>query len=149
MKKVILWITIPFIAIQFIDIEIPKTPDIKKDLNLKAPDRVISTLKRSCYDCHSYNTKYPWYSNIAPISWYVKSHIKKGREILNFSIWQSYTKEKKIDILEKIPKAIVIRMPMPTYLWLHKEAKLSKEDKRVLKSWASNLKNSLEKEVKR
>jgi len=145
MKKVILWITIPLIAVQFIKVELPKAPDIDKNLELKASDEVLSILKRSCYDCHSYNTKYPWYSNIAPISWYVKSHIKKGREIVNFSIWESYTKEKKIKILEKIPKAIVIRMPMPTYLWLHKEAKLSKEDKRLLKSWALNLKQEEDK----
>jgi hypothetical protein len=147
MKKTILLLTIPIIAIQFIKVDVPQIKE-KKGTKIQAPQNVIQILKRSCFDCHSNETKYPWYSHIAPISWYVKSHIKKGREIVNFSIWNSYTKEKKIKILEKIPKAVVIRMPMPTYLWLHKEAKLTKEDKSILKSWAINLKNSLEKEVK-
>jgi len=149
MKKVILWITIPFIAMQFIRVELPKTSNLDVRYELKAPKEVLQILKRSCFDCHSNETKYPWYSNIAPISWYVKSHIKKGREIVNFSIWETYPKSKKIKILEKIPKAIVIRMPMPTYLWLHERAKLSKDDKKILKNWAINLKNSLEKEVNR
>jgi len=148
MKKVILWTTILFIAIQFIKIDIPPVKDIDQNISLQAPKEVLQILKRSCFDCHSNETKYPFYSNIAPISWYIKSHIKKGREIVNFSIWNSYSKDKKIKILEKIPKAIVIRMPMPTYLWLHKRAKLTKEDKKILKSWAINLKNSLKKEVK-
>lgn len=146
MKKTVLILTIPFIAMQFIKVDIPKIEE-KRGIKLKASQNITQILERSCFDCHSNETKYPWYSNIAPISWYIKSHIKKGREIVNFSIWEAYTREKKIKVLERIPKAIVIRMPMPTYLWLHREAKLSKGDREILKSWALNLKNSLENEV--
>jgi hypothetical protein len=145
MKKAILWITILFVGIQFIKIEVPTVSNIKKAYELNASNRVLSILERSCFDCHSNNTNYPWYSKVAPISWYINSHIKKGRKILNFSKWNGYSKDEKIKILDRVPKAIIIRMPMPTYLWLHEDAKLSKEDKLILKSWSIKLKDNLEK----
>ncbi|NPA61570.1 MAG: heme-binding domain-containing protein [Epsilonproteobacteria bacterium] len=135
MKKVVLWILILFIPIQFITVEVPKVVDRDGNLAIDAPESVISTLKRSCFDCHSDDRRYPWYSHIAPISWYVNSHIKRGLEIVNFSRWGEYSDKRKRNILERIPKAIVIRMPMPTYLWLHSDAKLSREDRDILKSW--------------
>ncbi len=88
MKKAILWITILFVGIQFIKIEVPTVSNIKKAYELNASNRVLSILERSCFDCHSNNTNYPWYSKVAPISWYINSHIKKGRKILIFLNWE-------------------------------------------------------------
>ncbi len=146
MKKVVLWILILFVPIQFITVEVPKVVDRDGLGGIDAPKSIISILKRSCFDCHSDDRSYPWYGYVAPISWYLKSHINRGLKIVNFSRWGEYSEERKRDILERIPKAIVIRMPMPTYLWLHPEAKLSKEDRELLKGWV--LKNLEEKEVK-
>ncbi len=139
MKNILIWIILPFIAIQFIKIDVPDKLNGNFQDELKAPKEVMSILKRSCFDCHSNSVTYPWYDRIAPISWYVKSHVKKGRRVVNFSKWNSYSKEKKLKILERLPKALVIRMPLPTYLWLHKEAKLSKRDKEILRKWVEKL----------
>ncbi len=141
MKNILIWVILPLIAIQFIKIDVPDRINGNPKDEIEAPKEVLDILKRSCFDCHSNSVKYPWYDRIAPISWYVKSHVKKGREIVNFSEWNSYSKEKKLKILTKIPKAIVIRMPLPSYLWLHKEAKLSNSDKRVLKEWVEKIKS--------
>ena len=144
MKNLILWVVIPLIAIQFIKLDVAQTLPTNPKEQLQAPKEVMDILNRSCSDCHSNHVKYPWYDRIAPISWYVQSHVKDGRKVFNFDKWNSYDKEKKLKILEKIPKAIKIRMPIPEYLWLHKEAKLSAEDKKVLSKWAEDLEFSLE-----
>ncbi len=78
-----------------IKIEVPTVSNIKKAYELNASNRVLSMGERSCFDCHSNNTNYPWYSKVAPISWYINSHIKKGRKILNFSKWNGYSKDEK------------------------------------------------------
>ncbi|HHB95232.1 MAG TPA: cytochrome C [Campylobacterales bacterium] len=144
MKSLILWVIIPLIAIQFIKLDVPQTLPTNPKEKLVAPKEVMNILNRSCSDCHSNHVKYPWYDRIAPATWYVQSHVKKGRKVLNFDKWNSYDDEKKIKIVEKIPKAIKIRMPLPSYLWLHQDAKLSAEDKKVLNRWAEDLQFSLE-----
>jgi len=139
MKKFIIGTLALAIAIQFIRFDIPATLPANTNQELKAPQEIISILKRSCYDCHSNSVEYPWYSNVAPLSWFIHSHIQKGRSVVNFSKWESYNQEKKIKLLERLPKAIKIRMPLPSYLWLHKEAKLTNQEKKLLTKWAEEL----------
>jgi hypothetical protein len=143
MKKTLLWIIIPLIAIQFIRMDVQQTLTSEPKYKIDAPKDVLNILKRSCFDCHSNHVNYPWYDTIVPASWYVKSHVKKGRKILNFDIWNSYNRERKSKILKKFSKAIVIRMPLPTYLWLHEDAKLSTNDKKILNKWVENLQHKL------
>ncbi len=143
MKNILMWVILPLIAIQFIKIDVPDRLNGNPQNEIKAPKEVLDILKRSCFDCHSNSVTYPWYDKIAPASWYVKLHVKKGREILNFSEWNSYSKKRKLKILDRLPKAIVIRMPLPTYLWLHKEAKLSNSNKKILREWVEKLQDSL------
>jgi hypothetical protein len=143
MKKLTIWTIIILIIIQFIDLNVPQKIATNPKEQLKAPKEVMNILNRSCADCHSNSVKYPWYDTIAPISWYAQLHVKNGRKVFNYDKWNSYTKEKKLKLLENIPKAIKIRMPLPSYLWLHPEAKLSKEDKKILKEWADNLHSKL------
>ncbi|MCF6206325.1 MAG: heme-binding domain-containing protein [Sulfurovum sp.] len=138
MKKILLILILVFVGIQFIPMNVPAEVPTKAEEELKAPDDVMAILKRSCFDCHSNHTKFPWYSSIAPVSWFTKLHVKEGREHLNFSTWASYDNEKKLKYLEKIPKAIESKMPLPSYLLIHKEAKLSEADKEKLTSWASD-----------
>ena len=144
MKNIILWVIVPLIAIQFIKLDVPQTLPTNPKEQLQAPKEVMDILERSCSDCHSNHVKYPWYDRIAPATWYVQSHVKDGRKVFNFNKWNSYDNEKKLKILDKIPKAIKIRMPLPSYLWLHKGAKLSPKDKKVLNKWAEDLGFSLE-----
>lgn len=144
MKKISIFILLVLIGIQFVPMDVPAEVPTKADDELKAPEEVHAILKRACFDCHSNHTDFPWYSSIAPVSWFTKMHVKEGREHMNFSIWASYDDEKKLKYLEKIPKAIKSKMPLPSYLIMHKEAKLSEDDKKLLTEWASEAAFDLE-----
>lgn len=137
------WSIVILIVIQFIPMNVPQTIEGNPQSQIVAPQEVMTILKRSCYDCHSNSVIYPWYDKIAPASFYVKSHIEKGRKHLNFSIWNEYDQEKKLKLLKRIPKSIVIRMPLSSYLWLHEEAMLSKEEKQIVSNWANSLKEEI------
>jgi len=143
LKSFWFWMLILLIGIQFIPINVPLHISQSKDAEIKAQKKVLTTLKRACYDCHSNQITLPWYDTIAPASWYVKNHIVNGRKVLNFSEWENYTQKKQLKVLKKFPKAIIVRMPLPSYLWLHQEAKLSKEEKDFLKKWAEKLKDTI------
>jgi hypothetical protein len=135
MKKTLLILLLILIAIQFIRPE-KTNPPVNEKTTLKAPENMMEILKRSCYDCHSNETVWPWYSNIAPLSWSIISHVNDGRKALNFSNWTKIDpkiKEKRIK--RAIKTTANGMMPLSTYLWLHEDAKLSKEDKEVLKGW--------------
>ena len=139
-KKWILLILIVFvILIQFIRIDKNNPEVIKANdfIYLKNPPQEIShILKSSCYDCHSNETKYPWYTNVAPVSWWIKHHITEGREHLNFSEWNSYPKKKANHKLEECYEQVEIdEMPVYSYTLLHPEAKLTPGDKEKLMRW--------------
>ena len=144
MKKLTLLALLIFIGIQFIPMDVPAEVPTKAEEELQAPENVQAILKRSCFDCHSNHTTFPWYSNIAPVSWFTKHHVEEGREHMNFSTWEKYDDEKKLKYLQKIPKAIKSKMPLPSYLLIHKEAKLSEADKKALTTWANDTAFDLE-----
>ena len=140
-KTIFLWLAGALILLQAIQISIPEPESFDPKEEIKAPHEIMSMLKTSCYDCHSYQTKMPWYGNIAPISWEVKSHIKDGREWLNFQTWERYDNEKKQKLYKGIVKTINFSMPMPMYLLIHKDAKLTRDQREEIKKWAeSNIK---------
>lgn len=108
------------------------------------PKNVQVILKSSCYDCHSNNTRYPWYSKIQPAGWWMASHIKKGKEELNLSEFGSYSNRRQQSKLKSIINSIEDgTMPISSYTFIHRNAILSDEDKRNLKNWASSMKDSL------
>lgn len=110
----------------------------------EAPLGVKQILERSCYDCHAHTTAYPWYAQIAPVSWWLKDHVNDGRRHLNFSIWATYKAKKKIHKLEEcIELTEEQEMPLDSYTWMHKDAKLSAEQRERLLNW---FKSSLAKE---
>jgi Haem-binding domain len=103
---------------------------------LKASPEVMSVLKRACYDCHSNESKWPWYSNVAPVSWLVVRDVNEGRKELNFSLWESYEAKRKNHKLEEIEGEVTEGgMPMPIYVPMHPEAKLSDADKALIVAW--------------
>ncbi len=105
----------------------------------QADPKLVTLLKTSCYDCHSNNTAYPWYNNIAPVSWILANHVNEGKEHLNFSEWDLYTPEKQHDLLDEIIEVVEENeMPLGSYLIIHDEAKLSDADKEMLKFWATD-----------
>ncbi|TNF40329.1 MAG: cytochrome C [Cytophagales bacterium] len=97
------------------------------------------TLKNSCYDCHSNETSYPWYSYVAPLSWLVAKDVREGREELNFSHWADYDMMEKLKKLDDI--AIEVgegEMPMEVYTVIHSGAKLNPEQIQEIVTWAEN-----------
>lgn len=114
---------------------------------LNVPDNVQKILKRSCYDCHSNHTKWPWYSAVAPVSWFVISDVSRGHAKMNFSEWGKYSKTKQSIKLDNICDEISQGdMPLKEYLYLHKDAVLSKEEKDILCGWAKEQSKKLEEE---
>lgn len=143
LKNFWFWVVIIFALMQLFSLNTPASLPIKEAEKLQAPQEVLTLLQRSCYDCHSSKVEAPWYYNVAPISWYTQLNVKNAREIVNFSKWNSYPKERQLKLLKKIPKAIVIRMPMQTYLYMHEEARVTKSEKELLTTWANELKERL------
>ena len=134
-KIIFLSVMIPFLLIQFITVEKENHP-IDNKMTLTAPPEVMSILKNSCYDCHSNETEWPFYSYIAPVSWLVYRDVKFGREDLNFSEWnlieEKDKSKRKEEIIEEISRDT---MPIPIYVITHPSASLSAEDKLLLKNW--------------
>ena len=124
------------LLLQFIQIDIPTPPKATAQDEIKASKEVMAILKKSCYDCHSNNTKYPWYGNIAPISWQVHSNIKNGRGWMNFSIWNKYDEKKKQKFYKGIVKSLKFKMPPAEYLLIHKDARLKPQERKLLQDWA-------------
>ena len=108
------------------------------------PMNVQTILKTSCYDCHSNNTNYPWYSNLQPIRFFMDGHINEGKENLNFSEFGNYSRRKKENKLDRIIKQIKSdEMPLNSYTLIHKNAKLTDENKIVLINWMQEIKDSI------
>ena len=147
-KKILLIILIVFIAIQFIQParntsgQVLPT-DITKTVNI--PDKVLDVFKNSCYDCHSNNTRYPWYINIQPMGWVMARHVKNGKENFNFSEFGAYSKRKQANKLKSIKLSIKEgSMPLPSYTIMHTDAKLSKANKKLITDWATKTKDSID-----
>jgi len=108
---------------------------------LNPPANIATMMKSTCYDCHSHETKYPWYSNISPFKFMLRSHVKGGRQHLNFSEWGSYDPEKQKHKLEECVEEIEEGiMPMKSYTWMHKEAQLTPAQKKELVVWLKSVK---------
>lgn len=122
-----------FIGIQYIEVE-RTNPPVKKDL--EAPVEIKNILKTSCYDCHSNETIWPWYSKVAPISWLVVDDVNEGRKHLNFSEWETLYSEKRNELKKKIWEELVEdEMPPNKYLYLHPSASLEMTTKNILRRW--------------
>lgn len=138
MKRTLLIFLIVFILMQFIQAK-KENFAIKKEQEFKAPEKISALFQTSCYDCHSNEAKYPWYSNIAPFSWVISNHVKQGRKALNFSIWETYTLKEKKKKLKAIYRTVYAAMPLGSYIFLHKEADLTKEQRKHIRDWIRGL----------
>jgi hypothetical protein len=136
-----------FIIIQFIRPAKNKAEGISSNDITKAypvPENVQTILKTSCYDCHSNNTVYPWYSQIQPVAWWLNDHIQEGKKELNFSEFASYRIRRQYIKLEEVNKQVKEdEMPLDTYLWIHKYAKLDEQQKLTLANWVTSVRDSI------
>ena len=104
--------------------------------NTRMTPEVEAVLRRSCSDCHSSETVWPWYSNVSPASWFLKRHVDEGRRELSFSEWATYPKRKRERKLHEMCEQVETgEMPLKSYLLLHPSARLSDDDKRVICEW--------------
>ncbi|PJJ66601.1 heme-binding domain-containing protein [Chryseobacterium geocarposphaerae] len=105
---------------------------------------VQGLLKTSCYDCHSNNTAYPWYSNIQPVKWWLADHVNSGKRHLNFDEFNTYTKERKLKKLDEVAETVKEgEMPLSSYTIIHHNAKLSSTDKSEIEKWVVQVKKEI------
>jgi len=122
-----------FVVIQFKAAPLTNPPSKGE---LSAPPEVEAILKRSCFDCHSNQTNWPWYSHVAPISWMVVRHVELGRKEMNFSEWGAYfpgTRKRKLQWMQRALHEEV--MPLWSYRMMHPDARLSDNDRARLLEW--------------
>jgi hypothetical protein len=145
MKKLLYSLIALFIFIQFIRPDKNQSADHSKDIKtvVDVPEKVHKILQRSCYDCHSNNTNYPWYDQIQPVRWWVEHHIKEGKAHLNFSEFTQYSFDKQTDKLDEIGEVLDNdEMPLSSYTFMHKEARLTPEEKDMVINWATETVNA-------
>jgi hypothetical protein len=133
-KIVLLGIVIVLVGIQVIPVRRTNPPPTGE---IRAPEEVMAILKRSCYDCHSNETTWPWYSHVAPVSWLIVNDVSEGRGHVNFSQWAAYSAREKArredGIVDEVSSG---GMPLKQYLLMHREARLTRTDVDVLTKWA-------------
>jgi hypothetical protein len=135
-KVILLVLAVALIAAQFVRPELTNPP-LDPAHELRAPANVQPILERSCNDCHSNRTQYPWYSRISPVSWWLKDHIDEGRRELNFSEFATYKPRRKAKKFEEICEQVKEgEMPLWQYVPVHPSAKLSDADRETLCTWA-------------
>ncbi|HEX8733855.1 MAG TPA: heme-binding domain-containing protein [Pyrinomonadaceae bacterium] len=139
LKIIVVVLFVAFIVAQFIRPDMtnpPIVPELALEATTQVPADVQAILTRSCTDCHSHNTIFPWYSNIQPGGWFQVRHISDGRRHLNFSEWAKLEDRRKKRKLEEICEQVETReMPLPSYLWIHWDAKMSDEEIRIVCDW--------------
>ncbi len=108
------------------------------ETEIAAPGNVMTILRKACYNCHSNQTEWPWYSRIAPVSWLVARDVTKAREEMNFTTWNRYTPKKQSARIEDIWKEVKgDHMPPLAYRLMHPEARLTHEEKEQLRTWST------------
>lgn len=146
-KRILLVILVVFIALQFIrpaknNSGAVQQADMQTHFNV--PDSVAGILKTSCYDCHSNNTRYPWYANIQPVGWLLNNHIQEGKKELNFNDFAAYSKRRQASKLRSIQNSVKDgSMPLSSYTLIHSDAKLSETNKALIIEWTSKTIDSL------
>lgn len=101
-------------------------------------------LKTSCYDCHSNDTKYPWYNNIQPVKWWLANHVSDGKKHLNFDEFNTYTTEKKLKKLDEVVETVnENEMPLSSYTLIHGNARLSDVEKKEIEIWVNEVKKEI------
>jgi hypothetical protein len=144
-SKILKWTAIIlvalFAALQFIRPARTNPPvDESRTIQAQAhiPPQVAAILDRSCNDCHSNLTRWPWYSNVAPVSWFLVNHVNTGRREMNLSDWAQYSQSEQESLMRRICREVKDgSMPLNSYLLMHGNAKLSSEDVKTLCDWAN------------
>lgn len=147
LKIIALVLLVVFVGIQFIPTERNQSDVVQKSdflLVNNSPENIGSLLQVSCYDCHSNNTRYPWYNKVQPIAYFLERHIKEGKAELNFSEWEAYSNRRKNSKLRSIISQIQDdEMPLYSYTLIHRDAVYSDSEKEMVIEYMRNLKDKL------
>jgi hypothetical protein len=134
MRRLAMAAAVLLLAIQLVPVS-RENPPVEEAV--PAPPEVRALLERSCFDCHSHETRWPWYARVAPVSWLVAYDVSHAREHLNFSTWNRYDVEERAELLEEAWEEVEEgEMPLWYYLPLHPEAELNDADRALLHEWA-------------
>ncbi|MCA0957478.1 heme-binding domain-containing protein [Muricauda ruestringensis] len=146
-KIIALILLVGFVGIQIVPTDFNQSDTVPKTdflLVNNTSENISTLLQESCYDCHSNNTRYPWYNKVQPVAWFLENHIKDGKEELNFNEWDTYTNRRKNSKLKSIISQIKDdEMPLASYTLIHKDAELSKPEKTLIIDYINNLKEKL------
>ena len=154
--RVLKWLAIvlvvAFIGIQFVR-PVRTNPQVDEGQTIFArtqmTPQVSAILDRSCRDCHSNKTDWPWYTNVAPLSWWISNHVADGRKDLNLSEWGRLARDRQDRKLRQICDEVSDGvMPLSSYLPMHPQAKLSAEDKKILCDWTDAERQRMSQEAK-
>jgi hypothetical protein len=146
-KKIMLFLLAGLVVIQFIHpkrnrSEGPQANYIGNAFTV--PDDVKGILKKACNDCHSNNTEYPWYSKLQPVDWWMDKHVKDGKKELNFDEYTHkslrYQYHKMEEVIEMVKEG---EMPLDSYTWVHKDAKLTDDEKNKIYNWANSVMDTM------
>ena len=145
-KKILIGLLIVFVVMQAYrpakNLSNDTTNDISK--SYKVPDDVKTILAKACYDCHSNNTRYPWYTEIQPVGWWLNDHIKEGKKELNFNAFSSYRIARQYRKMEEcIDEVKEGKMPLPSYLQIHKVSILTDTEKQTFLNWCHTVRDSM------
>jgi len=145
MRKILKWIAIVlviiFVGLQFIR-PAKTNPPIDQSQTIEAQTQVTpqveAILDRSCNDCHSNKSRWPWYSNVAPVSWFVIGHVNDARKAMNLSEWGKRDRDRQSKKLQQMCDEVTDgAMPLASYTPLHPGSKLSADDVKILCDWAN------------
>jgi hypothetical protein len=145
-KKILIGLLVILVAIQFIRPARNNSANTAKDISTlyPMPDSIKVIVDKACADCHSNNTKYPFYASIQPISFWLADHIKDGKRHFNFNEFAGYRIAKQNHKLEEVIEQIKEdEMPLPSYTIIHKEAKLTAAEKETLAKWCQQIMDTL------
>jgi hypothetical protein len=133
-RRILLGAAVVFVAIQAVPVE-RSNPPVESEV--PAPENVRSILRRACYDCHSNETVWLWYSYVAPVSWLIARDVNEGRKELNYSTWGRLDEARRAKKLKETWEEVAEgEMPPGIYLLMHRDAVLSADDKKALRAWA-------------
>jgi len=146
--KILVFLLVVLVVLQFIrpDLSNNATAASSNNINnsFNVPADIDQVLKTSCYDCHSNKTTYPWYAAIQPVGWWLQNHIEEGKHELNLDEFGTYNLRRQYKKLEEISEQVDEgEMPLSSYTIIHKNAKLTLEQKRQLVGWSNQLQNDM------
>ena len=145
-RRVLTGCLIGFLGLQFVRPDRTNPPaSAAASLKAKAPSPVTAILDRSCRDCHSNETRWPWYTNVSPMSWLVANHVHHGRDHFNYSEWATYPSDDQDKFLGAMCDLTRReRMPLPSYLLIHRGAALTPADVMTLCTWSDKMRDTLQ-----